>query len=77
MHYDPHIQTLIAEAASQPQHDRRAKARTFRSIRRQLDHLLMLQSLGHPTPEGLADRLGDQLVALSRTEPFLSLAEVQ
>lgn len=70
------IDQLIREVASQPENDRRAKARTTKSIRRQLDHLLMLQSLGHSTPEGLADRLGDQLSALSRTEPFLTLAEV-
>lgn len=76
MHYDPTIQGLIAEVASQPEYDRRAKARTVRSIRRQLDHWLMLQSLGMPVDAQLVERLNDQLSALARTEPFLSLAEV-
>lgn len=56
--------------------DRRAKARTVKSLRSQLDHCLMLQSLGQPVAEGLADRLSDQLSRLARTLPYLSLAEV-
>lgn len=73
---DEEIQRLAAEAAALPELDRRAKARTVRSIRSQLDHCLMLQSLGQPIEVGLADRLSDQLSALARTAPILSLAEV-
>lgn len=69
------IDHLIAEVAAEHP-DRRSKARTVRSIRQQLDHLLMLQSIGHSVPEGLADRLSDQLAVLCRTAPFLTLAEV-
>lgn len=77
MHYDPKIQGLIAEvSALYPDTERRAKARTVRSLRGQLDHLLMLQSLGAYVEPGLADRLSDQLSELARTEPFLTLAEV-
>lgn len=56
--------------------DRRTKARTVHSIRQQLDHCLMLQSLDMPVPEGQVLRLSLQLSELARTEPILSLAEV-
>lgn len=56
--------------------ERREKVRTTRSIRRQLDHALMLQSLGMPVDALEVTRLSDQLTALSRTEPYLTLAEV-
>lgn len=74
---DPKLKQLIGEvSALYPDTERRAKARTVRSIRSQLDHCLMLQSLGQYVEPGLADRLSDQLYAAARTEPFLSLAEV-
>lgn len=56
--------------------ERREKIRTVRSIRRQLDHALMLQSLGMTVDAEQVARLGDQLSALARTEPALTLAEV-
>lgn len=70
------IDQLIREVASQPENDRRAKVRTVVSLRRQLDHALMLQSLGQPVDAAQVDRMNDQLSELARTEPFLSLAEV-
>lgn len=61
---------------STPNIDRRAKARTVRSLRSQLDHALLMRSIGQPVEQALVDQLGDQLYALARTEPLLTLAEV-
>lgn len=65
-----------AQAAVSHPMDRREKVRTVRSIRRQLDHALMLQSLGMPVDAVKVEHLNDQLAALARTEPALTLAEV-
>lgn len=56
--------------------DRREKVRTVRSVRRRLDHALMLQSLGEPVDVLEVVRLNDQLSQLARTAPYLTLADV-
>lgn len=57
--------------------ERRAnKVRTVKATLAALEHETFMKLLGQPYDAAKLERLGDELVALSHVEPYLSLAEV-